>query len=79
MDPGCYSYREMGPKPTLGCGVFITRCGCISALSQGATRVACWLHEPQPINNHSVGLRFPYSAEWYRLAGCVDLPGLLEV
>ena len=41
-------------------------CGGTSALARGATLAARWLHEPQPISYHPVGLGFPHSAGGYR-------------
>ena len=44
-------------------------CGETSALAQGETLAARWLHEPQPISNQPVGLGFPHRAGRYRPAG----------
>ena len=34
-------------------------------VARGATHSARWLHEPQPVSNHPVGLRFPRPAGRY--------------
>ena len=47
----------------------ILGCGRTATLARGATLVARWLHEPQPINNQPVGLGFPRRAERYRHGG----------
>ena len=49
-----------------GWEVILPGCGGTSALARGATLAARWLHEPQPISNHPVGLGFPHPAERYR-------------
>ena len=42
---------------TRGCEI-LPGCGGTSALARGATLAARWLHEPQPISNHPMGLGF---------------------
>ena len=37
-----------------------------SALAQGATLAACWLHEPQPISSQPVGFESAHSTGQYR-------------
>ena len=51
---------------TRGWEFFLPGCGGTSTLARGATIVARWLHEPQPISNHSVGFGFPHPAGRYR-------------
>ena len=41
---------------TRGWEFILPGCGGTSALAQGATLAARWLHEPQPISNQPVGL-----------------------
>ena len=41
-------------------------CDGTSALARGETLAARWIHKPQPISNHPVGLGFPHRAERYR-------------
>ena len=38
-------------------------------MTRGATLSAPWLHKPQPISNHPVGLGFPHPSGWYRPGG----------
>ena len=45
---------------TLQWEIILPRCGGISVLSRGTALVACWIHQPQPISNHSAGFRFPH-------------------
>ena len=40
-------------------------CGGTSTLSREATLAAGWLHEPQLISNHPVGLGFSHLADRY--------------
>ena len=37
-------------------------CGGTSAMARGLTLAANWLHGPQPISNHPVGLWIPHCA-----------------
>ena len=41
-----------------GWKLILPGCGGTSALAREATLAARWLHEPQPISNHPVGLGF---------------------
>ena len=41
---------------TRGWELILPGCGGTSALARGATVAARWLHEPQPISKHPVGL-----------------------
>ena len=57
-------------------GFFIRRselilpgCGGTSTLTRGTTLAARWLHKPQPISDHPVGLEFPHPAGRYRPGG----------
>ena len=47
---------------TRECEFIIPGCGGTSALARGVTLAARWLHGPQPISNHPVGLGFPHAA-----------------
>ena len=49
-----------------GWEIILPGCGGTSALARGVTLIARWLHEPQPISNHPVGLEFPHRAGRYR-------------
>ena len=54
--------------------------GGTSTLARAATLAARWLHEPQSMSNHSVGLRFPTLDGVVSTRGiCVYLPDWLEV
>ena len=64
--PSCWSCRDMDGFLTRGWDLIIPRCGGTSVLSRGATLAPRWLHEPQPISNHPVGLGFPQPAGRYR-------------
>ena len=44
-------------------------CGGTSALARGSTLTARWLHGPQPISNHPVGLIFLHPARRYPPGG----------
>ena len=57
---------------TRGWEFILPGCGGTSALARGAALAARWLHELQPISNHSVGLGF------HTLRGGID-PGNLRV
>ena len=59
-----------------GWELILPGCGGTSALARGATLAARWLHEPQPISNHPVGLGFPHLAGRYWPGGfAVSSPG----
>ena len=47
----------------------VPECGGTSTLTRGATIAARWLHEPQKISNHSVGLGFPHRVGRYGPVG----------
>ena len=51
---------------TRGWELTLSGFGGTSALARGATLAARWLHEPQSISNHPVGLGFSYPAGRYR-------------
>ena len=67
--PGYWSCRDMEGFLTRGWDIIISGCGGTSALARGATLAARWIHEPQPISNHPVGLGFPHPAGRYRPGG----------
>ena len=83
---GCWS-KDMGGFLTRGWELILPECGGTSALSRGATLAAGWLHEPEPISNHLVGLGFPNPAGRYRpgesafsypgCCSCRDMEGFL--
>ena len=85
--PSCWSRRDMDRCLTGRWKIILPGCGGTSALAQGATLAARWLHEPQPISNHPVGLGFPHPAGRYRPGGsafsspgcwsCRDMEGFL--
>ena len=82
--PGCWNCGNMEGFLTRGWEIILPGCGGTSALSRGATLAARWLHEPQPISNHPVGLGFPHLAGRYRPGesaspgwSCRDLEGFL--
>ena len=56
---------------TQGWELILPGCGGTSALARGATLAARWLHEPQPISNHS------WSWGFHTLQGGID-PGYLR-
>ena len=64
--PGCSICRDMEVFLTWGWELIIPGCGKTSALARGATLAVRWLHEPQPISNHPVGLGFPHPAGRHR-------------
>ena len=66
---GCWRCRHMEGFLTRGWELILPGCGGTLALARGATLAARWLHEPQPISNHPVGLRFPHPAGRYRPGG----------
>ena len=67
--PGCWSCRDMEGFLNRGWEIILSGCGGTSALSRGATLAACWLHEPQPISNRSVGLGVSHLPGRYRPGG----------
>ena len=75
IDPGDLRFRlrvgviEIWRFLTRGWELVLPGCGGTSALAQGATLAARWIHEPQPISNHLVGLGFPHPAGRYRPGG----------
>ena len=84
---GCWSCRGMEGFLTRGWEFILSGCGGTAALARGATLAARWLHEPQSISNHPVGLGFPHPAGRYRPGGsaftspaswiCRDIDGFL--
>ena len=56
---------------TRGWELILPGCGGTAALARGASLATRWLHEPQPISNHPVGLGFPHPAGRYRPVGSV--------
>ena len=64
--PGCWSCREIEGFLTRGWEFILFGCGGTSPLARGATLATRWLHEPQPISNHPVGLGFAHPAGRYR-------------
>ena len=52
-----------------GWELILPGCGGTLALAREKTLAACWLHGPQPITNHPVGLGFPHPSGWYRPGG----------
>ena len=85
--PDCWSCRCIKGFLIRGWELILPGCGGTSALARGATLAARWLHEPQPISNHPVGLGFPHPAGRYRPGGfafsspygwsCRDMDGFL--
>ena len=85
--PDCWICRYMEGFLIRGWELILPGCGGTSALARGATLAARWLHEPQPISNHPVGLGFPHPSERYRPGGsafaspgcwsCRDMEGFL--
>ena len=76
LSPGCWSRRDVEAFLTRGWERLLAGCGEISALARGATLPARWLHEPQPISNHSMGLGFPHPAGRYQpVASVLASPG----
>ena len=75
--PGGSAFTSSGSWNCRGMEVFLTRewelilpgCGGTTALAEGATFAARWFHEPQPISNHPLDLRFPHPAGRYRPGG----------
>ena len=66
-----------------GWELILPGCGETSSLVRGATLAARWLHGPQPISNHPVGLGFPHIAGRYRPRGVLRfrlrVVGVVEV
>ena len=83
----CWNCRDMEGFLTRGWEIILPGCGGTSALARGATLAARWLHEPQAISNHPVGLGFPHPSGRYRPGGsactspgswsCRDMKGFL--
>ena len=67
--PGSWSVRDMEIFLIRGWENILPGCGGTSALARGVTLAARWLHEPQPVSNHPVGLGFPHRAGRYRPGG----------
>ena len=62
-----------------GWEIIFPGCGETSVLARRATLAARWLHEPQPISHHPVGVGFPHLAGRYRPGGSAFLsPGCLS-
>ena len=59
---------------TRGRNSFIPGCGGPAALARGAIAAGRWLHEPQPIGIHPVGLGFPHSPKRYLPGGSAFTP-----
>ena len=84
---GCLSCRDIKGFLTRRWELIRPVCGEASALARGAPLAARWLHEPQPISNHEVGVGVPHPAERYRPGGsafscpsrlsCRDMQGFL--
>ena len=64
----CWSCRDMEGFPIQEWELILA-CGGTSGLARRATLAARWLHEPQPISNHPVGLGFSHRAGRYRPGG----------
>ena len=80
--PGCWSCREIEGFLTRGWEFILFGCGGTSPLARGATLATRWLHEPQPISNHPVGLGFAHPAGRYRPGGSAvssRLVGVVEI
>ena len=76
INPGDLRFRprvvgvvDMEGFLTRGWELILPGCGGTSAFTRGATLAARWLHEPQPISDHPVGLGFPHPAGRYRTEG----------
>ena len=67
--PGCCICRYIEGCLTRGWEIILPGCGGTSSWARGATLAAPWLHEPQPISNHPVGLGFLHPAGRYRPEG----------
>ena len=67
--PVCWSGRYMKVFLMRGWEIIFPGCGETSVLARRATLAARWLHEPQPISHHPVGLGFPHPAGRYRPRG----------
>ena len=85
---GCWSCRGMEGFLTRGWEFILSGCGGTAALARGATLAARWLHEPQSISNHPVGLGFPHPAGRHQpgrsafsspgCCSCRDMEGFLS-
>ena len=64
--PGGWRCGDMEGLLIRGWGPILAGCGGTSALARRETLAARWLHEPQPISNHPVGLGYPHPAGRYR-------------
>ena len=64
--PDCSSGRDMERRLTRGWELILPGGDGTSALARGAPLATRWLHDPQPISNHPVGLGFPHHAGRYR-------------
>ena len=64
--PGSWSCIDKQGFMIRGWDIILPGWDGTSALARGATLIARWLHEPQPIRNHPVGLGFPQRAGRYR-------------
>ena len=64
--PVCWNCRDIEGFLIRGWDLNLPVSGATSALAGEATLAARWLHEPQPISNHPVGLGFPHTAGPYR-------------
>ena len=67
--PGCWICRDMVGFLMRGWEIIRPGCGGTSALAREKTFAARWLHRPQLISNHPVGLGFLHSAGRYRPGG----------
>ena len=87
LSSGSWSCRDKEIFLIRGWALILPVSGATSTLARGATLAARWLHEPQPISNHPVGLGFPHPAGRYRPGGsafsspgcwsCRDMEGFL--
>ena len=84
--PGLLDCRDMEEFLIQGRDIILPR-NSGTSLSRGATLNTRWLHEPQPLSDHTVGLRCSHRAERYRPGGslfsspfcwnCRDMEGVL--
>ena len=82
--PDCWSCRDMEGLLSHGWELILSGGGGTSALARGATLASRWLHEPQPISDHPVGLEISNPAWRFRPEGvffpgwsCRDMEGFL--